>query len=138
MKFLLTVVVTAVLLAGFAAGQKAPPDPQGSSALPKTEEVATPSGTPEPQVAPDLLPESNQLPAEPPDLRWPSPSVLKIESPNATPNVPAVEQIISIEQWEELLRGQPHRSSILFDVHGFQQPAPFREVVRDPRAERFR
>src|ERR1700676_376488 len=98
MKFLLTVVVTTVLLAGFAAGQKAPPDPQGSSALPKTEEVATPSGTPEPQVAPDLLPESNQLPAEPPDLRWPSPSVLKIESPNGTPNVRAVEQISPEEQ----------------------------------------
>src|ERR1700758_1425003 len=76
MKFLLTVVVTTVLLAGFATGQKAPPDPQGPSALPITE-VATPSGTPEPQVAPDLLPESNQLPAEPPDLRLPSPSILK-------------------------------------------------------------
>jgi hypothetical protein len=98
MKFLLTVVVTTVLPAGFAAGQKAPPDPPGSSALPRTEEVATPSGTPEPQVAPDLLPESNQLPAEPPDLRLPSPSVLKIGSPNGTPNVRAVEQISPEEQ----------------------------------------
>src|SRR6202795_4016170 len=98
MKVLLTVVVTNVLLAGYATAQTPPPDPQGSSALPKTEEAATPSGTPEPQVAPDLLPESNQLPAEPPDLRLPSPSVLKIGSPNDTPTVRAVEQISPEEQ----------------------------------------
>src|ERR1700758_205839 len=98
MKFLLTMVVTTVLLAGFAAGQKAPPEPLRPSILPKTEEVATPSGTPEPQVAPDLLPESNQLPAEPPDLRLPSPSVLKIGSPNGTLNDRAVEQISPEDQ----------------------------------------
>jgi hypothetical protein len=98
MKFLITVVVATLLLAGFAAGQKAQPGPVGPSVVPKTEEVATPSGTPEPQVAPDLLPESNQLPAEPPDLRLPSPSVLKIENSNATPNVRAVEQISPEEQ----------------------------------------
>jgi hypothetical protein len=97
-KFLLTVVVTNVFWAGFAAGQKAQLDPHELTALSNTEEVATPSGTPEPQVAPDLLPESNRLPAEPPDLRLPSPSFLKVGSPNGTPNVRAVEQISPEEQ----------------------------------------
>jgi len=98
MKFVIPVVVMIVLLAGVAAGQKAQPGPAVPTVVPKTEEVPTPAGTPEPQAAPDLLPESNQLPAEPPDLRLPSPSILKSEGSNATQNLRALEQLSPEEQ----------------------------------------
>jgi hypothetical protein len=98
MKFVLPVVVVVVLLAEVAAGQKAQPGPVLPSVAPKTEEAPTPSGTPEPQAAPVLLPESHQLPAEPPDLGLPSPSVLKPEGPNSTSPFPAAKEPSPEEQ----------------------------------------
>jgi hypothetical protein len=77
MNLVISAVVSIFLQTGVAFGQKAQSGPGVPSPAPKMEEV--PSGTPEPQTAPDVLPESNQLPAEPPDLRLPSPSVLKPE-----------------------------------------------------------
>jgi hypothetical protein len=91
MKFVLPVVVMIVLLAEVAAGQKAQPGPVSPPVAPKTEEAPTPSGTPEPQAAPVLLPESNQLSAEPPDLGLPSPSILRPEGSNSTSPFPAAK-----------------------------------------------
>jgi hypothetical protein len=98
MKFVLPVVVMIVFLAEVAAGQNSQPNPVLPSVAPKTEEAPTPSGTPEPQAAPVLLPESNQLPAEPPDLRLPSPSILKPEGSNSTSPFPAAKQPSPEEQ----------------------------------------
>jgi hypothetical protein len=90
--------IVIIVLAGLAGGQERQPDPLFPSVPPKTEEVPTPSGTPEPQVAPDLLPESNRLPAEPPDLRLPSPSILKPGGSNATQTLQVVNQLSPEEQ----------------------------------------
>jgi hypothetical protein len=98
MKFVLPLVLMMVLLAQFALGQQAQPDPVSPSVAPKTEEAPTPSGTPEPQAAPVLLPESNQLPAEPPNLGLPSPSILKPEGSNSTLSFPAAKQPSPEEQ----------------------------------------
>ena len=83
MKFPICVVVNGFLLAAGATGQQAQPVPGAPVVAPETAELPTPSGTPEPQSAPNLLPESKALPAEPPDLRLPSPSVLKAPETNA-------------------------------------------------------
>jgi hypothetical protein len=96
--FFIRQVVVIILLAGAASGQERQPNPLFRSVPPKTEEIPTPSGTPEPQVAPDLLPESNQLPAESPDLRLPSPSILKPEGSNATQTLQVVNQLSPEEQ----------------------------------------
>ncbi len=74
MKFLVRLVMSIILLAEGASAQEAQPSPGTPQPAPKTVELPTPSGTPEPQFRPDLLPESTALPAEPPDLRLPSPS----------------------------------------------------------------
>jgi hypothetical protein len=66
--FILVSLLIAIVL-GSAAAQQALPSPndEKSAALPAA------SGSPEPQAAPDLLPESTSLPAAPPDLHLPSP-----------------------------------------------------------------
>jgi hypothetical protein len=74
MKFLVSLIVDMILLAGAVSAQQAQPSPAAMMLAPKTAELATPSGTPEPQSRPDLLPESTVLPAAPPDLRLPAPS----------------------------------------------------------------
>jgi len=74
MKFLVRLIVNIVLLAEAASAQQAQPSPGALLPAQKTVELPTPSGTPEPQFRPDLLPESTALPAESPDLRLPSPS----------------------------------------------------------------
>jgi len=94
MNFVISVAVLFLLLAEVAAGQKTHPDPVVVSSAPKLEEI--PSGTPEPQAAPDLLPESSRLPAEPPDLRLPSPSLLKPGGSEQT--LPVVRQLSAEEQ----------------------------------------
>jgi hypothetical protein len=98
MKLVIPVVVMIVLLTEVVVGQRAQPGPSAPLTAPKTDEVPTPSGTPEPQAASDLLPESNQLPAQPPDLRLPSPSILKPEGSNATQTLPALKQLSPEEQ----------------------------------------
>jgi hypothetical protein len=74
MTFPVTFIVNMFLLAGAVSAQQAQPDPAARVLTPKTAELATPSGTPEPQFRPELLPESTVLPAAPPDLRRPAPS----------------------------------------------------------------
>ena len=97
-------VIMFILLVEVAAGQKTQPEPAVSLSSDKTGEVPTPSGTPEPQGASDLLPESNQLPAPPPDLRLPSPSILKIERPNSAQNLDAAKQLSPEEQAQNKAR----------------------------------
>jgi hypothetical protein len=98
MKFVISVSVMIIVLAKAGCGQEKQPDPTAPSAAPKMEEVPTPTGAPEPQAAPELLPESHQLPAEPPDLRLPSPSILKPEGSNATQNPGASRQLSPEEE----------------------------------------
>jgi hypothetical protein len=74
MKLLVFLMMSIALLAEAARAQQAQPSAGTLLAGPKTGRLPTPSGTPEPQSRPDLLPESTALPAEPPDLRLPSPS----------------------------------------------------------------
>jgi hypothetical protein len=93
MKFAVHLVAVILLQAQISAGQRAQPDRVVPSIGPKMEEIPTPSGTPEPQAAPDLLPLSNQLLAEPTDLRLPSPSILKSEGSDANQTLPAVKQL---------------------------------------------
>jgi len=97
MMFLICVVVVCVSLAAVANGQQAQPSP-GAGELP------TPSGTPEPQSAPNLLPESKALPAESPDLRLPSPSVLKPGETNAAQTEQRAVQLSPEEQLKNRVR----------------------------------
>jgi hypothetical protein len=99
MRFVIPAVVVGVLLAEVAAGQKAQPGPTTLSIAAKTDEVPIPSGTPVPQGAPDLLPESSQLPAEPPNLRLPSPSMLKPDG-SESPQTPSVAKELSPDEQE--------------------------------------
>jgi hypothetical protein len=76
MKLLVRVMMNIVFLAWAASAQEArqaQPSPSVPLPAPINVELPTPSGTPEPQLRPDLLPESTALPAQPPDLRLPSP-----------------------------------------------------------------
>jgi hypothetical protein len=90
-------MVFMVLFAEAAVGQKT--QPEATPALMQTgEEIPTPSGTPEPQVAPDLLPESSRLPAEPPNLRLPSPSILKPEGSTSIESAQPVKPLSPEEE----------------------------------------
>jgi len=102
MKFLVRLMMNIVLLAEAATAQQAQPSPDGPLPAPKMVELPTPSGTPEPQFRPDLLPESTTLPAEPPDLRLPSPSgPLRT---NAAQTEHAVNQLSAEEQQKNRVR----------------------------------
>src|SRR5271165_5911632 len=74
MRYLVPLMMNIVLLVEAASAQQVKPSPGAPMPAPKAVELPAPSGTPEPQLRPDLLPESTALPAEPPDLRLPSPS----------------------------------------------------------------
>jgi hypothetical protein len=96
MKFLARLMVNLVLLAEVAIAQQAQPSPDVFPPAPKTAELPTPAGTPEPQFRPDLLPESTVLPVAPPDLRLPSPSAPlgtnAAQSDHAVTELPPEEQ----------------------------------------------
>jgi hypothetical protein len=94
MKLAIPLTLLAGLLIEVASGQKAETDPVAS----KMEEIPTPSGAPEPQSAPALLPGSNQLPAGPPDLRLPLPSIFKPEGSDSPQNPPAPRQLSPEEE----------------------------------------
>ena len=104
MMFLICVVVVCVSLAAVANGQQAQPSPGAPPVAPETGELPTPSGTPEPQSAPNLLPESKALPAESPDLRLPSPSVLKPAETNAAQTEQRAVQLSPEEQLKNRVR----------------------------------
>jgi hypothetical protein len=105
MKFVIPLALMIIsLVVEVSPGQNAKPDPTGLPAAPKTEEVPTPSGAPEPQTVPALLPGSNQLPAEPPDLRLPLPSILKPEGTDSPQNPPATRQLSPEEEKKNMAR----------------------------------
>jgi len=104
MKFRICVVVVCVSLAAVANGQQTQPSSGAPPVASKTAELPTPSGTPEPQSAPDLLPESKALPAESPDLRLPSPSVLKPAETNAAQTEQRAPQLSPEEQQKNRIR----------------------------------
>jgi hypothetical protein len=98
MKLAIPLTLLAGLLIEVASGQKAATDPVALPEAPKMEEVPTPSGAPEPQTAPALLPGSNQFPAGPPDLRFPLPSIFKPEGSDSPQNTPATKQLSPEEE----------------------------------------
>ena len=98
MKLAIPLTLLAGLLIEVASGQNAETDPVALPGAPKMEEVPTPSGAPEPQTAPALLPGSNQLPAGPPDIRFPLPSILKPEGSDSPQNTPATKQLSPEEE----------------------------------------
>jgi hypothetical protein len=102
MKFLVRLMMSTVFLAEAASAQQAQPSPATPLLAPKAVELPTPSGTPEPQFRPDLLPESTALPAEPADLRLPSPSGPL--GTNAVQTEHAVNQLSAEEQQKNKVR----------------------------------
>jgi hypothetical protein len=66
MKSVIAAVTIILLAAWVAAGQDGALGPEVPPAIWPIEEAPTPSGTPEPQASPVLLPGSNQLPAQAP------------------------------------------------------------------------
>jgi hypothetical protein len=98
MKFVIPLALMIFVLVEVTSGQQAEPDPTALSIAPKMEELPTPSGAPEPQAVPALLPGSNQLPAEPPDLRLPLPSILKPEGSDSPQSPPATQQLSPEEE----------------------------------------
>ena len=102
MKFLVRLMVNIVFLAWAASAQEPQPSPSVPLPSPIIIELPTPSGTPEPQIRSDLLPESSALPAQPPDLRLPSPS--PPSGTNADPTEHAVDQLSAEEQQKNRVR----------------------------------
>jgi hypothetical protein len=102
MKFLVRLMVNIVFLAWAASAQQAQPSPSLSLPSPIIVELPTPSGTPEPQIRSDLLPESTALPAQAPDLRLPLPS--PPSGTNADPTEHAVDQLSAEEQQKDRIR----------------------------------
>jgi hypothetical protein len=86
-------LLIAIVLASALAQQTSPsPNDEKSEALPAT------SGSPEPQGAPDLLPESTSLPAAPPDLHLPSPVNLLAPETGSRSSPAAKTQLSPAEQ----------------------------------------
>ena len=104
MKFPICVVVNGFLLAAVATGQEAQPSPGAPPVAWQMAEPPTPSGTPEPQSVPDLLPESTALPAGPRHLRLPWPSVLKPPETNAAQTEDTAVQLSPEEQIKNRIR----------------------------------
>jgi hypothetical protein len=98
MRFVIATLLMMALLAAVAAAQQAQPLSTPYAVAPKAEDVPTPSGAPEPQAVPDLLPESTKLPAAPPDLRLPSPSILKVEGSDSIQGKQAPKPLSPAEQ----------------------------------------
>jgi Tautomerase enzyme len=97
MRFVIGTLMIA-LLAAVATAQQTQPLPTRHTIAPKTEDIPTPSGAPEPQSIPDLLPESTELPAAPPDLRLPSPSTLKPEGSDSVQDKQVPKPLSPAEQ----------------------------------------
>jgi hypothetical protein len=139
MKCVISVVAMILVLAGVTFAQRAHPEPSATSLSPKMEEVPTPSGLPEPQAAPELLPESHQLPAEPPDLRLPSPSILKPGVPDSSQNSPIKKQLSPEEEEKNRARmaavrliamGNPRVLDLLKEANGALSDEARREFMR--------
>jgi hypothetical protein len=138
MKFVILVAMMILLLVGVAAAQQTQPSPAAPTAL-KTGEVPTPSGAPEPQTIPDLLPESAALPAAPPDLRLPSPSLPKPEGSNPTQTGEVLKTLSPAEQEKNRVRlieiraiamRNPHVIDLLKEANGALTDEAKREFMR--------
>jgi hypothetical protein len=93
MRVFVRVMLSAILAAGYATAQQPQASPDGE----KPAELPAVSGTPEPQAAPELLPDSTILPASPPELRLPAP--IDLLTPEAGPRaVPAPKVQLSPEE----------------------------------------
>jgi hypothetical protein len=97
MRILIRLVFFSAMAITCATAQQAQPSP---NAGPQTDLPAA-SGAPEPQGAPELLPESLTLPAPPPELRLPAP--IDLLNPEATPRTPSTVEISA----EERAKAQP-------------------------------
>jgi hypothetical protein len=135
MKLVIPVALIIVLLASIAAAQRAQPGPTAV----KTEEVPTPSGTPEPQGAPDLLPGSNQLSADPPNMRLPSPTMLQPDGSDPAFNPAAIKQLSPEEQEKNKARvaelkaiamRNPRAIELLNEANGALSDEAKREFMR--------
>ncbi len=106
MKAVIASVALIFLVGDAKAGEGETPGPTPIRTGSATEEIPTPSGTPQPQGAPDLLPGSDQLPASPPILgpmQPPPPS-----SPDSNTNLAPVKQLSP----EERARNQARLAEI--------------------------
>jgi hypothetical protein len=135
MKLVIPVSLIVVLLASIAMGQRVQPGP---SAM-KTEEVPTPSGTPQPQGAPDLLPGSDQIPADPPNLRLPSPTMVQSDGSGPAPSPAALKQLSPEEQAKNKARvaelkaiamRNPRAVELLNEANGALSDEAKREFMR--------
>ena len=94
----------AFILAEAASAQQAESGPNAPLLVPKTAELPTPAGTPEPQFRPDLLPESTVLPAAPLDPGLFSPSVFAPLGTNAIESEQTPIQLSPEEQKKNKIR----------------------------------
>jgi hypothetical protein len=93
MRGFVRVMLSVILAAGYATAQQPLASPNGE----KQAELPAASGTPEPQAAPELLPDSTMLPASPPELRLPAP--INLLTPEAGPRAaPAPRVQLSPEE----------------------------------------
>src|ERR1700682_2630795 len=93
MRVFVRVMLSVILAAGHAIAQQPQASPNGE----KPPELPAASGTPEPQAAPGLLPDSTFLPASPPEFRLPSP--INLLTPEAGPRAaPAPKVQLSPEE----------------------------------------
>jgi len=139
MKLVIPVALMIVLLVAMAAGQRVQPGPTVSSTAAKTEEVPIPSGTPASQGVQDLLPGSNQLPADAPNLRLPSPSMLQTDGSDSALNPAAIKQLSPEEQEKNKARVEelraiamrsPRAIELLNEANGALSDEAKREFMR--------
>jgi hypothetical protein len=139
MRLLIPALMMLALLAETTTAQQTQPIPVAPTAGPKTEEVPTPGGAPEPQSAPDLLPASTELPAAPPDLRLPSPSILKPTGSDPTEVQRAAKPLSAAQQEKNRLRlvelraiamRNPHVIELLKEANGALTDEAKREFMR--------
>ena len=93
MKSVIASVALISLVANAEAGESGSPGPIPIQPGSATEEIPTPSGTPQPQAAPDLLPGSNQLPALPPILGPLQPPAPSSSGANSNANLQPIQQL---------------------------------------------
>jgi hypothetical protein len=102
MNSVIALVSLIIVVADAQAGESGTPGRTPNQAASATEEIPTPSGTPQPQAAPDLLPGSDQLPASPPilgPLQPPAPS-----SVNSNASLQPIKQLSPEEQARNKVR----------------------------------
>ena len=108
MKFMIASVGLILLMADGNAGQSGGPAPTPLPVGSAADEIPTPSGTPQPQATPLLLPGSDQLPAAPPSLGPLQPPAPSLPGANSNTNPQAIKQLSP----EERARNQARLAEI--------------------------